>query len=132
MNDTGNLLSEVRSLMERDRDRVFVHHEPWTARYIRAERDLKRVVFQGRLIGSKRVQSGEPGFEIVVWNDQDFEERYGLYSVFRIYAQDNGKISSAILYCFYDGKDKSSEKFRTEASAREFMKGFGYEGTNDV
>lgn len=132
MNDIELQFSELRRLMEKDKSQVFVHHEPWTARYIRAERDLKRIIFQGRLIGFKSAQKGGPGFELVVWNDKDFEERYGLYSVFRIYLQDNGKMSSAILFCFYDGKDKSSEKFRTETLAREFLKSLGYEGTKNV
>lgn len=133
MTEPHPILVALRSLCETAPEMIIVTHEPWTERYVRAEQEIERVIFDGKAIGLKTVSVGEPGYEIVVWNEPENDEIYGLYSVIRVFASDQKSVSFANLFGFYDGKDPSSEKFKTEISARKYMESFGkYEELKDA
>lgn len=86
----------LQSLCETAPEMIIVTHVPWTERYERAEEEIERVIFDGRVIGLKTVSVGEPGYEIVVWNETENDETYGLYSVIRIFARDLESVTAGI------------------------------------
>jgi hypothetical protein len=64
---------------------------------------------------------------VIVWTDSIRSGDYGLYTGFKIFYEETMAPYFARLFCFYDGKDKRRKeiKFKSEGSAREYMRSFG-------
>ena len=113
----------VRGLSE---EKVYVDHEPYSARYRRAEEQLGTVLYYGLEIG--RYEEPDAMFfagkrevgEVVVWVKPLNPKECGYYCVFKVIEYQNGMLE-AQLFCFYDGTF-NSPKIKTEAMARSYMK----------
>jgi hypothetical protein len=110
------------------RQNLIVSHNPPSPRYERAARQKDWILQQGKVIGIAHADDDPLVVEIVVWTEPMRNGSYGLYVVFRVFCQKNYLPYFAVLFCFYDGKDKgrgqSERKFKSEESARSFMRSF--------
>jgi hypothetical protein len=101
-----------------------VAHEPETPRYQRAGQKLRHVVREGVYLGL----SGDPDdglLEIAVWAPSDRGRGPGYYCCFRLFIEE-GLVSAAVLFAFYDGTDESSPGFSTLQEARAFARSNGF------
>ena len=117
----------MSDLLHIPRDRIIVTHNPPSDRYERAGRQKDWILQHGRAIGYGEVGDDQKVFEVIVWSDSVRMGDYWLYTGFKIFYDKKVTPYFARLFCFYDGKDKrrSEIKFKSERSAREYMKSFG-------
>jgi hypothetical protein len=114
-------LQEVRALPARA---VYVRHEPATPRYGRAQAKLRWLLRESTVIG--RRDADYPGaVEIAAWARSP-SGGFGYYSCFRLFLGEDREVVAAVLFCFYDGTEKSPG-FRSARSARDFALLHGFE-----
>ena len=110
------------------RQNIIVSHNPPSPRYERASRQKDWVLLQGKAIGIVQVDEDPFVVELVVWTESLHCGSYELYVAFRVFCQENYLPYFAVLFCFYNGKDKgrgqSERKFKSEESARSFLRSF--------
>jgi len=115
-------LSELQGLPE---DRVFVQHEPPTPRYGRAQAKLCYVVRKSYCLGSRESpEHGEGAMDIALWCPPPQGRGYGYYTCFRIF-QSEDEVVAAVLFCFYDGTEKSPG-FKSRSAAQAFAESRGF------
>jgi len=81
------------------------------------------------------VRAGEAGIsvavEVALWASPPTGRGYGFYSCFRL-LREAGVVTAAVLFCFYDGTERSPG-FRTESAAQSFARSQGFqEAVDDV
>ena len=114
-------LHDVRALPARS---VFVRHEPPTPRYGRAQAKLRYLLRESVVIG--RRDADYPGaVEIAAWARPP-SGGFDYYSCFRLFLGDEREIMMTVLFCFYDGTEKSPG-FRSARSAGDFAHAHGFE-----
>jgi hypothetical protein len=110
------------------RQNIIVKHNPPSPRYERAAQQKDLILSHGKTVGVAPADDDPLVVEIVVWTEPLRAGCYGLYVVFRIFCRENYQPYFAVLFCFYDGKDKGrgqgERKFKSEESARFFMRSF--------
>lgn len=114
-------LSEIRAL---PKSRVFVEHNPPTPRYGRASAKLAYLLRHANLLGWRQVSDSDERVEIGVWAQNAEGRGPGYYACFRLYL-DGDVVSLALLFCFYDGTEKSPG-FRSLEAATEYSRSSGF------
>ena len=102
----------------------FVLHEPETERYARAREYLKFLKESGKLLGQRIPADEIDGLEVALWAPPPDGRGPGFYFCVRLYF-DEGKVSLARLFCFYDGSERSPG-FRTLDAAGAFASSNGF------
>ena len=102
-----------------------VRHRPLTPRYARANQKLSYLVRNSVFLGQQPDPERQNAVLVATWAPASTGRGSGFYACFRIRHAD-GKATSAILYCFYDGRD-GSPSFKSEESARLFARQNGFE-----
>lgn len=98
-------------------DRIDVCHEPMTERYFRAISKRMVLARWGVFLGVRPTTAASV-WEIAVWlENQTSPRKAGAYACFRVFYSEEMRPLSAILFCFYDGTEKSPA-FRSEEAAR--------------
>ena len=115
-------LSEIRAL---PKSRVFVQHNPPTPRYGRAASKLGYLLRSAVVLGVRREGAADERVEISVWAPNAEGRGTGYYGCFRLYFERDA-VSLALLFCFYDGTEKSPG-FRSVGAAREYSRASGFE-----
>ncbi len=88
-------------------DACFVEHHPLTPRYERAANKIEYLLENALVLGVREADSKQAGCrEIAIWAPEPTRRRDGYYACFRVFL-DDGAPSFAVLYCFYDGTDRS-------------------------
>ena len=104
---------------------VDVWHKPMTERYFRAVIKRKMIIKDGIFLGTRQPEA-KKAKEIAIWlQNPSGRKRCGYYTNFRFFYSTKGEPLSAVLFCFYDGTDKSP-CFRTLGSAKAFAKNEGF------
>ena len=116
-------LERVRRLSA---EQVFVQHNPPTPRYGRAQAKLPYLIREGRLLGSKSVDTPDR-IEIALWARPASGRGHGYYGCFRLFLED-GDVLAALLFCFYDGTE-NSPGFKTVDAAAQSAAGNGFRVT---
>ena len=111
----------VKGLPETHR---FVAHEPETPRYARARQKLRYLIRKGEYLGSTGVPEDEGWVEIAVWAPPEQGRDPGYYGCFRLFIED-GVVTGAVLFCFYDGTE-SSPSLSTLQEAQAFARANGF------
>ncbi len=103
-------------------DRKFtISHEPDdTPRYLRAWRNMRRIITKGQVIGANEISVN--CIEIVTWTERTGRESYDLYTVFRCILNDNRELVRGELVCYYDGTEGSKISVKSEMEARAEMR----------
>lgn len=83
----------------------FVIHEPETPRYARARQKLGYVLREGEYLGASR-KPDRGQIEIAVWAPTHQGRGPGYYCCFRLFIEE-GMVTDAALFCFYDGTESS-------------------------
>jgi len=104
MTNSEALWAQVRGLPAR---RIFVEHEPDTPRYQRARDCLDVILSQGLPLGVRRI-ADEPDApqELALWVPPLSGRGSGAYVCLRVYSHE-AEVTVAVLFCFYDGTEKS-------------------------
>lgn len=103
---------------------VFVMHEPTTPRYGRAQAKLRYLLRESQVVGHR--DADYPGaIEIAAWAPSP-SGGVGYYSCFRLFLGSDREVIAAVLFCFYDGTEKSPG-FKSFRSAQEFADAHGFE-----
>lgn len=114
-------LQDVRALPTRA---VFVKHEPPTPRYGRAQAKVLYLLRESEVVGCR--EADYPGaVEIAAWAPSP-SGGVGYYTCFRLFLGSDQEVEAAVLFCFYDGTEKSPG-FKSAQSAREFAFTHGFE-----
>lgn len=131
--ETGVLWSSAiafRLLVDLAEDQRAVLHHPETPRYGRARAQLPYLLRASTALG---VRSGEAGsavsVELAAWVPHPAGRGHGFYSCFRLVLEDH-VVVYAILFCFYDGTERSPG-FRTPEAARAFPRSQGFQEVLD-
>jgi hypothetical protein len=115
-------LARLRSLGP---DQVFVRHVPMTPRYGRAAQKLRYVLRASTVLGVRATaRHGTDAVEIATWAPAPSGPGHGYYACFRIFLE-GGRPSSAVLFRFYDGTDKSPG-FKSLDSAKAYAAAQGF------
>ena len=123
----SDALASLRSLPAASR---IVSHRPETPRYARARVQLAYVVSRSVALGVRAGEAGLPvAVEIALWVSPPSGRGYGFYSCFRL-LRDAGVVTAAVLFCFYDGTERSPG-FRTETAAQSFARSQGFQEVVD-
>ena len=113
-------LKDIRNLSP---EQIIVRHLPPTDRYMfSAAAALQRVLTSGEVLGWREL-SGEPKkcIEVVVWTSSLNRGECGLYVCCRLHYGDKQSATSATIFCFYDGTEKSP-CFKGKSEAIQAMK----------
>ena len=119
-----NWLEQIRNLLPHQ---LAVEHQPETPRYSRARSKLRHIVNRGKYLGKR--EEKERTLEIAVWTPPEHGRGTGYYCCFRVYFKDD-ELLYAVLFCFYDGTEKSPG-FRSFESALAFAKSEDFYGDNN-
>ncbi len=117
-------LDEVRRLPA---DRIFVLHNPPTPRYGRAQAKLGYLLKGSTYLGLRPHESGVDRVEVALWAPNPEGRGHGYYACLRLFME-RGVVSAAMLFCFYDGTEKSPG-MRSLMSALEFARLNGFKDT---
>ncbi len=101
----------------------FVAHEPETPRYARARQKLRLVLRTGEYLGCLNPSDADHLMEIAVWSPPE-RRGAGYYCCFRLFL-DDGMVTSAVMFAFYDGTE-SSPGLSTIEEARAFAQANGF------
>lgn len=115
-----NWMADLRTLPD---THLTVQHNPMSLRYSRALNKLWLVVRDGQLLGHREMDRHIS--EIAVWCNSGVEKRCGYYACFRIFYDKIDNASSAIMFCFYDGTEKSP-CMKSVSSAQTYAKSEGF------
>lgn len=108
-------MGELRALPLRQ---IRIEHNPPSERYGRAFDKRLHILQSGHHIGTRSDMADGNPVEIAVWASPQSGKGCGFYACFRVWCL-NDAIQLALLFCFYDGTEKSP-CFKTFHSAREF------------
>jgi len=88
-------------------ENIYVQHEPFTPRYSNALIYLRKLVHFGDCLGFREVIQNTT-IEIAVWLELGTKRRTpGIYCCFRLTYTPEMHLRIAVLFCFYDGTEKS-------------------------
>lgn len=102
-----------------------VHHQPLTVRYSRASQKLAYIIDNSVFLGQQQDPERPHAMLIAVWAPPPVGRGSGIYACFRI-RQEDGVVTSATLYCFYDGTD-GSPSIKSEETGYRFALQHGFE-----
>lgn len=117
-------LDRVRDLPP---ERVFVQHNPPTARYGRAQVKLGYVLREAHYLGVREAEGSQTRLEIATWTRAPSGRGFGYYACFRLYF-DKDVLAAAMLFCFYDGTERSPG-FKSLEAALQYARARGFEVT---
>lgn len=104
-------------------DLVGVSHEPMTFRYSRAFDKRLYLLREGILLGV-RSASYKQSLEIALFAEHpNGNSKHGYYACFRIFLSDENSVLSAVLFCFYDGTEKSPGFKKRDAASKYALEG---------
>lgn len=106
-------------------ERCVVSHQPETPRYARARQKLRHLVHGSILVGYQQDAERERTWHIAVWAAPLSRRDPGYFACFRLLLNKTGAPDRAVLYCFYDGADRSPS-FRTPEAARAYALAQGF------
>jgi hypothetical protein len=126
----GDWWEAVKELPDTNR---FVAHEPETPRYARARQKLRYLLRKAVYLGISHTSRGDDGrIEIAVWAAPDQGRGPGYYGCFRLFVE-SGVVTGAVLFCFYDGTEKSPRlSSLQDAQAFARANGFVEETENEI
>lgn len=102
-----------------------VSHQPETPRYARARQKLRHLVHGSELVGHQVDLERVRTHQIAVWAAPHSRRDPGYHDCFRITLDQHGAPDRAVLFCFYDGSDRSPS-FRSAEAARAFALNQGF------
>lgn len=114
---TRDWLAEVQRLTK---ERIFVQHNPPTPRYGRALAKLAYLIKESAYLGVRPYETAIGRVEIALWAPNPEGRGSGYYSCFRLFLE-REVVTAALLFCFYDGTEKSPA-FRTLTAAAEYAR----------
>lgn len=95
------------TLRELPLDLVGVAHQPMTLRYSRAFDKRIYLLREGILLG-ERSASYRQAIEIAIFAENpNSNKKPGYYACLRIFLDEKKAVLSAVIFCFYDGTEKS-------------------------
>ena len=96
-------LERIRAL---SRDRRIVQHEPETPRYARARLRFDYILTAASVLGVRATE--HPAVvEVALWAPPPAGRGAGFYSCIRVYLDESGGVVFAVLFCFWDGTERS-------------------------
>lgn len=120
--DAEHWLEELCDLPD---EAVYVHHVPPTPRYARAARSLRHILRAGVVLGTQADLERPGAILVAVWAPATSRRSRGYYACFRVRTRE-GRPASAVLYCFYDGRD-GSPALGSPETARMFASQHGFD-----
>ena len=97
-------LALLRAIPE---ERRIVMHQPETPRYRRARTRLRYVVDSAEYLGVQTDPERSDAVLVAVWAPPGHGRGAGYYCCFRIFFGEGGVPEFAVMYCFYDGSERS-------------------------
>lgn len=88
-------------------ERRLVMHEPETPRYRQARMRLRYIVDSAEYLGMQCDPERERAVLVAVWAPPGHGRGAGYYCCFRIFFGEDGMPTFAVMYCFYDGTERS-------------------------
>lgn len=123
----GDLVAWLELLRQLPPDRRAVVHKPPTERYGIAYQKLHYVVRNALFLGTQPDAERPGSFLLAVWASPSDGRGFGYYCCFRLYFEE-GDITFAAMYCFYDGTRKSPG-FKTFDAALSYAQSNGFRGS---
>lgn len=123
-------MSWIAKLRALGPERIYVQHSPMTPRYGRAAQKLRYVLRASSVLGQRALVGPDTdAIEIATWAPPQHGRGHGYYACFRIFRHE-GEPSAAVLFCFYDGTDKSPG-FKSINAATVYAVAQGFDQTDD-
>lgn len=114
-----------QSLQQLPPEACFVEHQPLTPRYERAANRLEYLLENALVLGVREADGHHTGcIEIAVWAPEPARRGDGYYACFRVTLVDR-EPCFAVLYCFYDGRDRTPG-FRSSDAAQAYSLSQGF------
>ena len=96
-------LEELRRLAP---DQRAVWHQPETPRYAKARQKLAYLIRAAQLLGCQPDPERSESTLVAVWAPPERGSGTGYYGCFRVFTEEKRPVF-AVLYCFYDGTERS-------------------------
>ena len=110
-------------LKELPLDLVSVAHQPMTPRYSRALDKRIYLLREGVLLG-ERSASFKQAVEIALFAENpNGNKKPGYYACVRIFLDEKRTVLSAVIFCFYDGTEKSPGFKNVDAALKYALEG---------